>query len=112
MVAVGQAGGGVTVIVPLASAVPQPPVKIILYSKVPAAVGVPNIVISLADHSALTPGGKPDAIVSIPIAPVVAILIGAVKAVFTSSDDDGDGVPAVLVMIQPQESPSEDIVST
>ena len=101
-----------TVIVPLASAMPQPPVKRILYSKVPAAVGVPFMVIILADHVAVKPLGKFEPIVSIPVAPVVAIVIGDVKAVFTESGELDDGVPAELVMRQPQESPVEDIVST
>lgn len=38
--------------------------------KVPEAVGVPLIVIVLADHEALTPAGNPVA-VPIPVAPVV-----------------------------------------
>ena len=61
----------------------------------PDAVGVPEIVISLADHVAVTPGGKPGIIwLKIPVAPVVAILIG-VKGEFTVTVGD-DGVPAVL----------------
>jgi hypothetical protein len=99
----------VTVIVPVALAVPQPPVKRILYSKVPAAVGVPEIVISLADHVAVTPGGKPSVIWAIPVAPVVAIVIG-VKAVFTRRVGL-EAAAAVLVMMQPHESPVEDIMS-
>ena len=42
--------------------------------KVPDAVGVPDIVITLLDHDALTPAGKPDA-VPIPVAPVVVCVI-------------------------------------
>ncbi len=83
-----------TVIVPVALAVPQPPVKRILYSKVPAAVGVPEMVITLADQAAVTPGGKPTLIGSIPVAPVVAIVIGVMRE-FTVTVGD-DGVPAVL----------------
>ena len=81
--------------------------------KLPVSVGVPEIVISLADHVAVTPGGKPSVIWAIPVAPVVAILIG-VKEVFTVSVGfDGEGVPAELVMRQPQVGvPFEDIVST
>ena len=85
----------VTVIVPVAIALPQPPVKRILYSKGPDAVGVPEMVITLADQAAVTPLGKPDPIVSIPVAPVVAIVIG-VKEVFTVSVGVVEGVPAVL----------------
>jgi len=42
--------------------------------KVPATVGVPEIVITLLDHDALTPSGKPDAM-PIPVAPVVLWVI-------------------------------------
>ena len=79
--------------------------------KVPAAVGVPAMVITLADHVAVTPAGNPVA-EPIPVAPVVAIVIGAVKAVFITSVGFDEAVSAELVMIQPQVSPSEDIVST
>ncbi len=78
--------------------------------KVPVFVGVPLIVITLADQIAVTPSGKPVA-VPIPVAPVVAIVI-VVKTVFTGSVGLDDGVPAELVMGHPQESPVEDIVST
>ena len=101
MVVVGQADtvAVVTVIVPVAyTGSPQPPVKRILYSKVPDAVGVPEIVITSADHVAVTPGGKPEPVVSIPVAPVVvAIVIGAVKDVFTTSVGVDDGAAAELV---------------
>jgi hypothetical protein len=100
-----------TVIVPLASAVPQPPVKRILYSKIPVAVGVPEIVITLADHVAVKPLGKFESVASIPVAPVVAIVIGDVKAVFTESGELDEGVPAELVMMQPHVGvPFEDIM--
>ena len=100
MVVVGQADtvAVVTVIVPVAyTGSPQPPVKRILYSKVPAAVGVPEIVITSADHVAVTPLGKPEPVVSIPVAPVVAIVI-SVKAVFTTSVGDDDGAAAVFAV--------------
>ena len=42
--------------------------------KVPATVGVPEIVITLLAHDALTPVGKPDA-VPMPVAPVVVWVI-------------------------------------
>jgi hypothetical protein len=64
--------------------------------KVPAAVGVPEIVITLTDQTAVTPAGKPDAVVTIPVAPVVAIVI-FVKVVFTRRVGDDDGAAAVLV---------------
>ncbi len=62
--------------------------------KVPAAVGVPLIVITLLAQTAVTPAGNPVA-VPMPVAPVVAIVIDGVKAVFTISVID-DAVPAVL----------------
>ena len=40
----------------------------------PATVGVTEIVITLFDHDALTPAGKPDAM-PIPVAPVVVWVI-------------------------------------
>ena len=69
--------------------------------KIPVAVGVPDIDIELDDQLAVTPPGKPVA-VPIPVAPVVATVIGAVKAVFVTSVGDDDGAAAVLGMIQPQ----------
>ena len=62
--------------------------------KVPVVVGVPLIVITSADQTAVTPEGKPVA-VPIPVAPVVDIMI-FVKVVFTKSDGLDDAVPAVL----------------
>ena len=62
--------------------------------KVPAAVGVPLIVITLLAQTAVMPAGNPVA-VPMPVAPVVAIVIDGVKAVFTISVID-DAVPAVL----------------
>ena len=62
--------------------------------KVPDAVGVPLIVITLLAQTAVTPAGKPVA-VPMPVAPVVAIVI-FVKAVFTVNVGLDDAVPAVL----------------
>ena len=62
--------------------------------KLPEAVGVPLIVITLADQEADTPDGNPVA-VPIPVAPVVVMVIG-VKAVFTVRVGDEDGLLAVL----------------
>ena len=62
--------------------------------KVPDAVGVPLIVITLLAQTAVTPAGKPVA-VPMPVAPVVAIVI-FVKTVFTVSVGLDDAVPAVL----------------
>jgi hypothetical protein len=76
--------------------------------KVPAIVGVPEIVIKSPDQTAVTPAGKPEFFVSIPVAPVVAIVIG-VKAVFTRRVGL-EAAAAVLVMMQPHESPEEDIM--
>ena len=62
--------------------------------KLPTAVGVPLIVITLADQEAVTPDGKSVA-GPMPVAPVVAIVIDGVKTVFTISVI-GEGVPAVF----------------
>ena len=66
---------------------------------VPDAVGVPEIVITLPAHKALTPAGKPLAPLTpallIPVAPVVAIVI-CVMAVFTQSVGLALGEPTVL----------------
>ena len=62
--------------------------------KVPDAVGVPLIVITLLAQTAVTPAGNPVA-VPMPVAPVVAIVI-FVKTVFTVSVGLDDAVPAVL----------------
>jgi hypothetical protein len=64
--------------------------------KVPSAVGVPEIVITLPDQEAVTPAGKPDAVVSIPVAPVVAIVI-FVNGLPASSVGLDEGLAAVLV---------------
>ena len=62
--------------------------------KVPAAVGVPLIVMVLEAQAAVTPAGKPVA-EPIPVAPVVAIVI-LVSAVLIHKVGVLDGVPAVL----------------
>ena len=62
--------------------------------KLPVAVGVPLIVITLADQEAVTPAGKFVA-VPMPVAPVVVIVI-FVKTVFTVNVGLDDAVPAVL----------------
>ena len=69
--AVAAVFAAVTVIVPVAFAIPQPPVNGMLQLKVPAAVGVPVIVITSDAQAAVTPAGKPVAD-PIPVAPVVA----------------------------------------
>ena len=61
---------GNTVSLPNSVTLPQPPVNGILQLKVPEVVGVPDIVITLLDHEALTPEGKP-VTVPMPVAPVV-----------------------------------------
>ena len=63
--------------------------------KVPDAVGVPLIVITLLAQTAVTPAGNPVA-VPMPVAPVVVIVIDGVKAVFTVNVGLDEGVPAVL----------------
>ena len=60
--------------------------------KLPVAVGVPLIVITLADQEAVTPAGKFVA-VPMPVAPVVVIVI-FVKTVFTVNVGLDDAVPA------------------
>ena len=68
------------------------------------------MVITLANQAAVTPAGNPVA-EPLPVAPVVAIVIGAVKEVFTVSVGFVDGVPAELVMMQPHVGvPFEDIM--
>ena len=62
--------------------------------KVPDAVGVPLIVITLLAQTAVTPAGNPVA-VPMPVAPVVVIVI-FVKAVFTVNVGLDDAVPAVF----------------
>jgi hypothetical protein len=63
--------------------------------KVPAAVGVPLIVIVLFAQLAFKPVGKPVA-VPIPVAPVVAIVMFGVRAVLIQSVR-GVGAAAVLL---------------
>ena len=74
-----------TVIVPVALTVPQPPVKGMLYSNVPLALGVPEIVIVLEAQVAETPAGKPlppeTPLFEIPVAPTVVCVI-FVKTLF------------------------------
>ena len=60
----------------------------------PAAVGVPEIVIVLADQDAVTPVGRPVA-VPIPLAPVVVYVI-AVRAVLIHCDGVEEAAPTVL----------------
>jgi len=85
---------GVTVIVPVASTLLQPPVNGILYINVPLAVGVPLIVIVLAAQLAVTPAGRPVA-VPIPVAPVVVCVI-AVSGVLIQRIGVADAADAVL----------------
>ena len=61
---------------------------------VPEAVGVPEIVIVLEAHAAVTPAGKPVA-VPMPVAPVVACVM-LVNAVLIQRVGVLDAVPAVL----------------
>ena len=62
---------------------------------VPAVVGVPLMVITLAVQLAVTPGGNPVA-VPIPVAPVVVCVI-FVSAVLTHNVGDDEAAPAVLL---------------
>ena len=61
----------------------------------PDCVGVPLIVMVLANHAAATPAGKPEG-APIPVAPVVTIEISGFKAELIQRVGDEDGVPAVL----------------
>jgi len=60
---------GVTVIVPLAVIVPQPPVNVTVYGNEPDSVGVPLIVTVFDAHDPVTPAGNPVTVA--PVAPVV-----------------------------------------
>ena len=76
----------------------------------PAELGVPLIVIVLADQEAVTPVGNPVA-VPIPVAPVVLCVIG-VKTVFAVSVGAEEAAPAVLVTMHPHPSvPAEEEIT-
>ena len=60
----------------------------------PAAVGVPLMVIRSSDHKAVTPNGRSVG-APIPVAPVVACVIG-VRAVFIHNVGVDDGILTVL----------------
>ena len=70
--------------------------------KIPDAVGVPLMVIVLADHVADTPAGKPFApdtpSLAIPVAPVV-VCVMLVNAVLIHSVGEDDAAPAVLFAV-------------
>lgn len=85
---------GVTVMVPVASASPQPPVKGMVYKKVPLSEGVPLMVIASSAQAALTPAGKPLA-APMPVAPVVSCVM-AVSVVLMHKVGVAEAVPAVL----------------
>ena len=87
----------VTVIVPVAFTVPQPPVSGMLYVNTPDAVGVPLIVIVFAAQAAVTPDGKPVA-VPIPVALAVVCVIG-VSAVLIHSVGVAEAALTVLAAV-------------
>jgi len=60
---------GVTVMVPVAVTVPQPPLRVTVYVKAPETVGVPLMVTVLEAHEPVTPAGNP--VMVAPVAPVV-----------------------------------------
>ena len=62
--------------------------------KVPDAVGVPDIVIVLAAQAAITPAGRPVAVL-MPVATAVVCVI-AVRAVLMQSVGVEEATPAVL----------------
>jgi hypothetical protein len=66
---------GFTYTVPVAVAGTQPPVVVTVYVYVPAAVGVPLIVYTFADHTPLIPGGKPITVALVAILVVYLILV-------------------------------------
>jgi hypothetical protein len=68
------AASSVTIIMPAACAQPQPPVRGMLYKNVPGEVGVPLMIIVLADQLAVTPSGNPIAD-PMPEAPAVVCAI-------------------------------------
>ena len=59
----------VTVIVPVAFTLPQPPVRVTVKVKLFDAVGVPLMVTTFAAQLPVTPGGRPLKVA--PVAPVV-----------------------------------------
>ena len=61
---------GVTVMVPVAVTVPQPPVKVTVYVNAPDTVGVPLMVTTFDAQPPVTPAGNP--VIVAPVAPVVA----------------------------------------
>ena len=68
----------------------------------PAAVGVPLIVIISASHDADTPAGKPFApdtpLFDIPVAPVV-VRVMVVNAVLIHKDGVDEGAPAIFAAV-------------
>jgi len=80
--------------VPVAVAVPHPPVNGMLYGNVPETVGVPLIVMTLLAQLAVTPVGKPVG-APIPVASVVANVI-FVNAVLIHTVGELAADPAVL----------------
>ena len=87
----------VTVIVPVAFTVPQPPVNGMLYVNTPDAVGVPLIVIVFDAQAAVTPDGKPVA-VPMPVALAVVCVIG-VSAVLIQSVGVAEAALTVLAAV-------------
>ena|SRR5437879_13913809 len=74
-VPIGAEGKGLTVIVPVAVMLPQPPVKVTVYPNgLPTAVvGVPLMVATLAAQLPVTPAGSPLKVA--PVAPAVVYVI-------------------------------------
>ena len=108
-------GAASTVIVPVAFTLPQPPVRGMLYSKVPDAVGVPLMVIVLPAHVAETPAGKPFApatpSLDMPCAPVVVCVMAVNTVLMQSGGIKGAAVtvfseltfidPSAFTLLQP-----------
>ena len=64
---------GVTVIVPVAVIVPQPPFSVTVYVNAPETVGVPLMVTTLEAQEPVRPAGKP--LIVAPVAPVVVYVV-------------------------------------
>ena len=92
---------GVTVIVPVAVILPQPPVSVTVYGNEPDTVGVPLIVTTLAAHDPVTPAGRPVKVA--PFAPVVpyVILVIAVLIQTVGVDEGPLAVLDVMTVIVP-----------
>ena len=103
---------GVTVIVPVAVTVPQPPVRVIVYGNEPETDGVPVIVYAPPTKLPVTPVGRPVIVavvvpVTAKVISVIGVLIHKVWLVMASADVNvivlfGVTVMVPVAMIVPQ----------